>query len=57
MKLLLDENLPLSLRHEFYPPIEVVTVQFMRWEGRKNGGLVLQVLSLIVPTRFILADN
>ena len=40
MKLLLDENLPLSLRHEFYPPIEVVTVQYMRWKGRKNGELL-----------------
>ena len=40
MKLLLDENLPLSLRHEFYPPIEGVTVQFMRWKGRKNGELL-----------------
>ena len=40
MKLLLDENLPLSLRHEFQPPIEVITVQFMRWKGRKNGELL-----------------
>ncbi len=40
MKLLLDENLPLSLRHEFLSPIEVVTVQYMRWKGRKNGELL-----------------
>lgn len=40
MKLLLDENLPLALRHEFQPPIEVVTVQYMRWKGRKNGELL-----------------
>ena len=40
MKLLLDENLPLSLRHEFTLPIEVVTVQYMRWKGRKNGELL-----------------
>jgi hypothetical protein len=40
MKLLLDENLPLSLRHEFRLPIEVITVQFMHWKGRKNGELL-----------------
>lgn len=40
MKLLLDENLPLALRHEFTPPIDVVTVQYMRWKGRKNGELL-----------------
>lgn len=40
MKLLLDENLPLALRHEFTPPIEIVTVQYMRWKGRKNGELL-----------------
>lgn len=40
MKLLLDENLPLSLRHAFVPPIEVVTVQYMQWKGRKNGELL-----------------
>lgn len=40
MTLLLDENLPLSLRHEFSGPIDVVTVHFMRWEGHKNGELL-----------------
>jgi len=40
MRLLLDENLPLSLRHEFQSPIDVVTVQYMRWKGRKNGELL-----------------
>ncbi|GAB3498660.1 hypothetical protein GCM10027341_20620 [Spirosoma knui] len=40
MKLLLDENLPLALRHEFLTPIDVVTVQYMRWKGRKNGELL-----------------
>ncbi|GAA4453014.1 hypothetical protein GCM10023189_17380 [Nibrella saemangeumensis] len=40
MKLLLDENLPLSLRHEFELPIEVITVQYMQWKGRKNGELL-----------------
>ena len=48
MKLLLDENLPLSLRHEFSPPVEVITVQFMRWKGRKNG----ELLGLMAMSQF-----
>lgn len=40
MKLLLDENLPVSLRYEFKPPVEVINVQYMRWKGRKNGELL-----------------
>ena len=48
MKLLLDENLPLSLRHEFSPPVEVITVQYMRWKGRKNG----ELLGLMAMSQF-----
>jgi len=39
MKILLDENLPLALRHEF-PGHEIFTVEFMHWKGVKNGRLL-----------------
>jgi hypothetical protein len=39
MKLLLDENLPHELRKEL-PGHDVYTVQYMRWDGMKNGRLL-----------------
>jgi PIN like domain len=39
MKILLDENLPHRLRHEF-PNHEVITVTYMGWAGVKNGELL-----------------
>ena len=39
MKLLLDENLPVDLRH-FLPGHEPFTVTFMGWKGLKNGALL-----------------
>lgn len=41
MKILLDENLPHSLRHEI-PGHDVFTVAFMGWSGVKNGVLLSQ---------------
>jgi predicted nuclease of predicted toxin-antitoxin system len=39
MKVLLDEDLPHRLRHEF-PGHEVMTVAYMGWAGVKNGELL-----------------
>lgn len=39
MKILLDENLPQQLRHEF-PGHHVFTVGYMGWAGLKNGALL-----------------
>lgn len=39
MRILLDENLPLDLRH-FLPGHEVATVDFMGWKGVTNGELL-----------------
>ena len=39
MRVLLDENLPHRLRHEF-PGHEVITVAYMGWAGVKNGELL-----------------
>jgi len=39
MKVLLDENLTVDLRH-IIPGHDVATVQFMRWKGTKNGALL-----------------
>jgi predicted nuclease of predicted toxin-antitoxin system len=39
MKLLLDENLPLKLRHEISGH-EVFTTTFMGWSGIENGELL-----------------
>ena len=37
--ILLDENLPIALRH-FLTEFDVVTVQFQGWSGRQNGDLI-----------------
>jgi predicted nuclease of predicted toxin-antitoxin system len=39
MKVLLDENLPLDLRH-FLAEHEVFTIAFMGWKGLRNGELL-----------------
>jgi hypothetical protein len=41
MKVLLDENLPHSLRAQL-PGHEVFTVQYLGWSGTKNGLLLTQ---------------
>jgi predicted nuclease of predicted toxin-antitoxin system len=47
MKLLLDECLPIDLRHDI-PGHDVFTVGFMGWKGVKNG----QLLSLAASDGF-----
>jgi len=39
MKILLDENLDLELRH-CCPGHEAVTVDYLKWKGTKNGKLL-----------------
>ncbi|HEY1629196.1 MAG TPA: DUF5615 family PIN-like protein, partial [Tepidisphaeraceae bacterium] len=41
MKVLLDENLPLDLRH-FLADHQAYTVAFMKWKGLRNGQLMQQ---------------
>jgi predicted nuclease of predicted toxin-antitoxin system len=38
-RILLDENLPVRLRH-WMPGIEAATVAFLGWKGMRNGQLV-----------------
>lgn len=38
-KVILDENLPVALRHHL-AEFEVVTVQFQGWSGIQNGDLI-----------------
>jgi predicted nuclease of predicted toxin-antitoxin system len=40
MKVLLDENLPVKLKHGFSSAIEVYTVYDMKWNSLKNGELL-----------------
>jgi hypothetical protein len=40
MKVLLDENLPVKLKHGFSSAIEVYTVHDMKWNSLKNGELL-----------------
>lgn len=44
MRLLLDENLPTRLRHDFLPH-EVFTVRYKGWKGKRNGELLALMLS------------
>jgi hypothetical protein len=37
--ILLDENLPVALRHHL-AEFDVVTVQFQGWSGKQNGELI-----------------
>jgi hypothetical protein len=43
MKVLLDENLPHSLRTELHGH-DVFTVQYLGWSGTKNGRLLAQAV-------------
>ncbi len=40
MRVLLDENLPFKLRRLFEAGVEVVTVGYRGWKGKKNGELL-----------------
>ena len=40
MRVLLDENLPFKLRQLFEAGVEVVTVGYRGWKGKKNGELL-----------------
>ena len=40
MKLLLDENLPIRLKHRFSSSLELSTVRDQEWTGIKNGHLL-----------------
>lgn len=40
MHVLLDENLPHTLRRLFDDPIKVVTVGYKGWQGKTNGELL-----------------
>lgn len=40
MRVLLDENLPHTLRQLFENPIEVITVSYRGWTGKENGELL-----------------
>ncbi len=40
MRLLLDEDIPLKLRHYFRGDLQVETVQYRGWRGLENGELL-----------------
>jgi predicted nuclease of predicted toxin-antitoxin system len=40
VRVLLDEDLDVRIRHHFGAEVEVVTVQYRGWKGRKNGELL-----------------
>lgn len=40
MKILLDENIPVSLKNSFTGHFDVFTVAQMKWNGKKNGELL-----------------
>ena len=57
MKLLLDENLPVKLKHRFKEfGWDVFTVKDMQWFGKENGEL-LQLMIEINFTSFLTTDN
>lgn len=41
-KVILDENLPVGLRH-YLPEFDVVTVDYLRWNGTRNGELIQRI--------------
>jgi predicted nuclease of predicted toxin-antitoxin system len=41
MKILLDENIDIRLKHHFPATYNVCTVRDMQWNGIKNGELLL----------------
>jgi predicted nuclease of predicted toxin-antitoxin system len=40
MRVLLDENIPRKLRQLFETGVEVATVGYLGWKGKKNGELL-----------------
>ena len=40
MRVLLDEDIPIRLRHHFPDGFEVETVEYRGWKGLKNGDLL-----------------
>ena len=40
MRVLLDEDIPIRLRHYFQTEVEVETVEFRGWKGLENGALL-----------------
>ena len=57
MKLLLDENLPVKLKHRFKEfGWDVFTVKDMQWFGKENGEL-LQLMIENNFTSFLTIDN
>ena len=40
MRVLLDEHLPYRLRHLFALDVEVITVAYLGWKGKRNGALL-----------------
>ncbi|MCU0426021.1 MAG: hypothetical protein MUF71_10390 [Candidatus Kapabacteria bacterium] len=56
MKILLDENVPRKLRLDFGEAHEVVTMQAMKWLGKKNGEL-LGLMTLNGFDAFITLDR
>jgi hypothetical protein len=41
-KVILDENLPVGLRH-YLPEFDVVTVDYLGWNGTRNGELIQKI--------------
>ena len=41
-KVILDENLPVGLRH-YLPEFDVVTVDYLGWNGTRNGELIQRI--------------
>ena len=40
MRVLLDEDLPIRLRHHFVESVEAITVDYQGWKGVQNGALL-----------------
>ena len=40
MRVLLDEDIPISLRHYFQTEVVVETVEYRGWKGLQNGALL-----------------
>ena len=40
MRVLLDEDVPIRLRHHFPETVVVETVEYRGWKGKKNGELL-----------------
>ncbi len=45
MKILLDEQLPVKLKHRFKHELQVSTVRDEQWLGIKNGSLILLAIN------------